>query len=241
VTQNSVTDGKIVRNGRKNVVKEELVKLKEEMKEVVKQIKVVANSCVKGVTQQKVKEMVGKMDCITEEARSADYIHVKTETMKGKPTRDKQQAAKYAIPVIINRYELPERQEEFNEKEPQDQESTPTSEKKPIRKKKSRRYERRVLILGDSHTKGIASEVQHRLGKSSEVTGIVKPAANMEEIANTASSLTKKDVCIIGGGTRDVAKNESENGLRQMNRLLSRLAHTNVMVINVPHRYDLME
>jgi lysophospholipase L1-like esterase len=99
--------------------------------------------------------------------------------------------------------------------------------------------------LGDSHTKGIAGGVQHRLEKSSEFIGIVKPAVNMEEIANTASStarsLAKKDVCIVRGGTRDVAKNESENGLRQMNRLLSRLTHTNVVVINVPHRNDLME
>jgi hypothetical protein len=110
-----------------------------------------------------------------------------------------------------------------------------------IGKKKSRRYDRRALILGDSHSKGIAGEVQHRLGKSSGVKGIMKPVANMEDIANTASLtvrlLTKKDgeVPVI------FAKNESENGLGQMNRLLCRLTHTSVVVINLLHRYDLME
>jgi hypothetical protein len=52
--------------------------------------------------------------------------------------------------------------------------------------------------MGDSHMRGIANKVQQRLGKSSEVKGIVKPAANMEQIANTPSStvrsFTKKDV-----------------------------------------------
>jgi hypothetical protein len=49
------------------------------------------------------------------------------------------------------------------------------------------------------------------------VFGIVKPASRIKEITNTLnssiSSLTKKDVCIIWGGSRDIAKNESENGL----------------------------
>jgi lipopolysaccharide biosynthesis protein len=66
MTITSVSDGRIIRNGRKNMVKEELVKLNEEMKELVKQIKVVANCHVKEVTQQKVKEMIGKMNCIIE-------------------------------------------------------------------------------------------------------------------------------------------------------------------------------
>jgi hypothetical protein len=111
-TKTSVTDNKISRDGRKNVVKEELLKLNEEMEEPVKQINVVASSRVKEVTLQKVKEIIGKMDSIIEEAtRNEDYIQEKTETMKGKPTWGKQQAAKYANPVIMNRYELSERQE----------------------------------------------------------------------------------------------------------------------------------
>jgi hypothetical protein len=60
VTITSVSDSKIIRNGKKNLVKEELVKLNEEMKELVKQIKVVASSRVKEAIQQKVKEMIGK-------------------------------------------------------------------------------------------------------------------------------------------------------------------------------------
>jgi hypothetical protein len=50
----------------------------------------------------------------------------------------------------------------------------------------------------------------------------VKPGAKIEEIANsldsTVRSYTKRDVYIIWGGARDVAKNEGEQGLRQMKK-----------------------
>jgi hypothetical protein len=50
--------------------------------------------------------------------------------------------------------------------------------------------------VGDSHIRGIANEVHHKLGKSFEVLGIVKLAAYIEEIINTVnstvSSYTKK-------------------------------------------------
>jgi hypothetical protein len=74
--------------------------------------------------------------------------------------------------------------------------------------KNNRRNGSRVIIMGDSHARGMANELQHRLGKNFEVLGIVKPGSNIKEITNTlnstVSSLTKKDVCIVWGGTHDV-------------------------------------
>jgi hypothetical protein len=91
----------------------------------------------------------------------------------------------------------------------------------------------------------MANELQHRLGKSFEVQAIVKPGANIKEITNTlnstVSSHTKKDVCIVWGGTRDIAKNEGENDLWQMKDFVTRQNHTNLVVINVLYRHDLQE
>jgi hypothetical protein len=61
-----------------------------------------------------------------------------------------------------------------------------------------------VIILGDSHARGMTKELQHRLGKSFEVEGIVKPGGNIKEITNmfnsTVSSRTK-NVCVVWEGT----------------------------------------
>ena len=43
--------------------------------------------------------------------------------------------------------------------------------------------------------------------------------------------LSKKDVVIVWGGSRDVGKNEA----KQMNK------HTNIILMEVPHRHDLIQ
>jgi len=63
----------------------------------------------------------------------------------------------------------------------------------------------KIIILGDSHARGCASEVQHNLDHTFETQGTVKPGANLEEIVtpptDTTTKLTKKDVVVIWGGT----------------------------------------
>ena len=59
----------------------------------------------------------------------------------------------------------------------------------------------------------------HNLDHNVEVQGIVKPGANIEAIVNTSTKniekLTKKDIVVVWGGTRDIGKNESVKGLHQ--------------------------
>jgi hypothetical protein len=49
----------------------------------------------------------------------------------------------------------------------------------------------------------------------------VKPGADLQTIVNTSTKtvgkLTKKDVVVVWGGTRDVGRNETEKGLHQIN------------------------
>jgi hypothetical protein len=57
--------------------------------------------------------------------------------------------------------------------------------------------------------------VECKLEKNFEILGIVQPGAKIEEITNsldsTVRSYTKRDVCIIWRGARDVAKNEDKH------------------------------
>jgi hypothetical protein len=104
-------------------------------------------------------------------------------------------------------------------------------------------HDHNILIVGDSHARNCASEVKQIVGNRFEVSGIVKPGARMEEIVNTVSrgseKLTKKDIVVVWGGTQDVAKNETEKGLHQIKNMVEHLKQTNLIVMSVPHRYDL--
>ena len=51
--------------------------------------------------------------------------------------------------------------------------------------------------------------------------------------------LTMNDVCVVWGGAKDVGRNESNMGMRALKQIISSLNYTNVIVINVPPRYDL--
>ena len=58
----------------------------------------------------------------------------------------------------------------------------------------------------------------HLPRNSYSVIGITKPNANLSAITNSfnpkTEKLTSKDVVILCGGTRDIAKNEANIGLR---------------------------
>ena len=75
----------------------------------------------------------------------------------------------------------------------------------------------KIIIPGDSHSRGIAEEVQPHMGKHFTVQALVKPGASIEAILfrtdSELASLTNEDVCITWGGTHDIAKMESNLGL----------------------------
>jgi hypothetical protein len=87
--------------------------------------------------------------------------------------------------------------------------------------------------------------VKYNLDNTFEVQGVIKPGADLMTITNTANEEVKKlstdDVVVVCGGTKDVGKNESTNGLSQLKDFVSRNSHTNIIQICVPHRYDLHE
>lgn len=70
-------------------------------------------------------------------------------------------------------------------------------------------------MIGVSHVRNCATELQHNLGVNYEVSSFVKPGARMNAIVNTARDGVKKlkseDVVVIWGGANDISKNNKKS------------------------------
>jgi GTPase SAR1 family protein len=52
-------------------------------------------------------------------------------------------------------------------------------------------------------------------------------------------NLTKNDVIVIHGGSNDVYRNNSKVALLQIVKFIQDVNNTNIVVLDIPHRYDL--
>ena len=84
-------------------------------------------------------------------------------------------------------------------------------------------------LTGDSHARGCAAEVSNCMGKSFEVTGTVIPGARNEAITHLddkeITNISKDDVVVVWGGTKDISKNESNIGLKHIKKFALNLKH----------------
>jgi len=115
--------------------------------------------------------------------------------------------------------------------------------KKNHKKRSVKNKVHKVLILGDSHTRGCASEVRNQLNNEYEISGFINPGSVMKNIKESAKmkmvQLTNDDTVVLWGGN-DVARNNSMVGVKHVLDLLINLSHTNVILLSVPHRHDLI-
>jgi hypothetical protein len=63
-------------------------------------------------------------------------------------------------------------------------------EKCRIKTNKPAKKKHKILFIGDSHARGIASEIQHNLDDDFEFQGIVKPGWNLAAITHTVNKDT---------------------------------------------------
>jgi hypothetical protein len=73
--------------------------------------------------------------------------------------------------------------------------------------------------------------------------GFVKPVADINIVSSSVElmvkSLTHNDVIVFSGGTKDIGKNNCKEGLRNILNLIKTISNTNIVLLTVPHRYDL--
>jgi hypothetical protein len=90
-------------------------------------------------------------------------------------------------------------------------------------------------------------EVENHLSNNFEVTGLVKPGAGAEILVKCAMSdivnLTKSDVIVFCGGSKDVSKNNASRALKCTLHCMKDKDNnnTNIILLSAPHRHDLME
>ena len=101
----------------------------------------------------------------------------------------------------------------------------------------------KILINGDSHARGLSEKVRNSLNDVFSVTGVTTPNATTEAITSplhlSIDNLTKSDLIVFYGWTKDISSNESSKGLRSLLDFAQRTSNTNVLMLGAPHRYDL--
>ena len=115
----------------------------------------------------------------------------------------------------------------------------------PTMKKSNRKYQDRrprIFVLGDSHACGIACELLHQSTHRLNTIGYVKPNAGLTLLLNTvkdeSSKLTKTDTIIVIGGSNDIDKSVRSKNLTSILKFLEDTQNTNVILVEVPVRYD---
>ena len=102
----------------------------------------------------------------------------------------------------------------------------------------------RFVLIGDSHARNCATDLQHNLCGKYEVLGFAKPGAVMEEIVKTASkdtqTLSDNDVLIVWGGSNGISRNKYKEALNQLCKFVEGKNKVNLVIKKAPPRHDLM-
>jgi lysophospholipase L1-like esterase len=104
--------------------------------------------------------------------------------------------------------------------------------------------EHKVKIVGDSRLRGTATRIDQYLNRKFVVCSWIKLGANTEELVDTLENvfkcLGKKDVIVINGGAYDIGskRNQISRVLVKMTQIMQQYNNTNIIVVNIPHRYD---
>lgn len=102
----------------------------------------------------------------------------------------------------------------------------------------------RVLLLSDSHGRGISRQLKDRLGSSHQVISYVHPNGKLSQVLQQldqhCTSFNKQDFVIVLAGTNDISKlSPYQMTLRKgFNSMTSVLQKTNFIFCSIPYRFD---
>jgi hypothetical protein len=76
---------------------------------------------------------------------------------------------------------------------------------------KSGKEKQKIIGLGDSHVRGMANELKHRLNDKLENLSIAKPRSMLVNVVNSSYSnlktLKRNDICVIWGVNQRLKRN----------------------------------
>ena len=104
---------------------------------------------------------------------------------------------------------------------------------------------RHIRIIGDSHLKGTAGKLKLHLNSQFSVLSIIKPNAKTNLVLDNQQEelklLGKKDFLIVSAGTNDLNTPIANinNSIAPLITFVNKMDHTDVLVVNIPYRYDL--
>jgi hypothetical protein len=101
----------------------------------------------------------------------------------------------------------------------------------------------KIKFYTDSYGRNIPLSLSKN-NEDNSVFGEVRPSAKIRDMLinceRDCSILGPQDHVVIMGGANDIAKNETKNCINTLKRTLSALTSTNVVVLNIPSRHDLI-
>ena len=111
--------------------------------------------------------------------------------------------------------------------------------------KSQQKEKHRIIIVGDSHAQGSASNLKHNLNNSFGITRFVRPGADIDTLTSTIMEETKhltiNYILVFWGDANDGSKNNSQDGLKSLTKYVEVYSHTNIILMCVPHCHDLPE
>jgi len=101
----------------------------------------------------------------------------------------------------------------------------------------------KVTMVGDTFLRGIRENVELSLSNEFSMYSMVKPGCELNTLLESATSasgsLTQKDVIFICSGSNDLKIDKDESVIYHIRNFIKTTNHTNIVVANVPVRYDL--
>ena len=99
----------------------------------------------------------------------------------------------------------------------------------------------KILLIGDSHIKGFADLLQSKLTKEYSLFSLIKPGSKSNVLKDSANEIVKQlsqeDLLMISSGTNGL--DNCSKTFQNLRNYLVNINHTNVLLLNIPFRFDL--
>jgi hypothetical protein len=103
----------------------------------------------------------------------------------------------------------------------------------------------KIIILGDSHVKGLSEKISNCIDSVYSVMGVSKPNADLNAITSPfhfkTNQFLKNYVIIVCGRTRNISRNETNKVPRCFKEFVMQASNTNIIILEAPHKHDLEE